>query len=380
MKKFIPYIASLFVFSTMISCGNSSNEMEGIEVEEAVSSVEQIELSNAQFAALNMAWGNFEERNFSEHLSLLGMVRVPTEGRQEITAIYGGYVSDLKLIEGEQIRRGQVLFYLENPEFVRLQQEYLESKGQLDYLKAEYERQKTLYSEQISAQKNFLKAEAEYKTTQAKLAGLTKQLAMLSINVDALQPENIRSKIPVYSPINGFVETIDVVPGSYISETTRALTLLNRDHLHIELIAYEKDAAKIKVGQKVRISIPDLDVDEIVAEVYVISQSINEDRQVMIHAHILDEELEKSLVPGMYVESELDLEDRLVKVLPETAVVEVEDENFILIQQSKTDSGFVLEPIKVKVGISKDGFVEVVPLSELDPNAMILTKGAFSLM
>ncbi|MCS5490017.1 efflux RND transporter periplasmic adaptor subunit [Algoriphagus limi] len=380
MKKIIPYITSLFTFSVLFSCGNSSNEMEGIEVEEAVASVEQIELSNAQFAALNMTWGNFEERNFSEHLSLLGMVRVPTEGRQEITAIYGGYVSDLKLIEGQQIKKGQILFYLENPEFVRLQQEYLESKGQLDYLQAEYERQKTLYSEQISAQKNFLKAEAEYKTTQAKLAGLTKQLAMLSINVDALQPENIRSKIPVFSPINGFVETIDVVPGAYISETSRALTLLNRDHLHIELIAYEKDAAKIKTGQKVRISIPDLDVQEIMAEIYVISQSINEDRQVLIHAHILDDELEKSLVPGMYVEAELDLEDRLVKVLPETAVVEVEDENFILIQKSKTETGFELEPIKVKVGISKNRFVEVIPLSELDENAMILTKGAFSLM
>lgn len=380
MKNFIQYIASILAFSVLISCGNSSSEMEGIEVEEAVASVEQIELSDAQFAALNMAWGEFEERNFSEHISLLGMVRVPTEGRQEVSAIYGGYVSDLKLIEGQEIRRGQVLFYLENPEFVRLQQEYLESKGQLEYLEAEYERQKTLYSEQISAQKNFLKAEAEYKTTQAKLAGLTKQLSMLSIKVEELSPENIRSKIPVFSPINGFVETIDAVPGAFINETSRALTLLNRDHLHIELIAYEKDASKIRKGQKVRVSIPDLDIQEIMAEVYVISQSINEDRQVLIHAHILDEEFEKSLVPGMYVEAELDLEDRLVKVLPETAVVEVEDEHVILIQNSKSVTGFVLEAVKVKVGISKDGYVEVIPLTDLDPTKPILTKGAFSLL
>lgn len=380
MKNFIQYIASILAFTVLISCGNSSSEMEGIEVEEAVASVEQIELSDAQFAALNMAWGEFEERNFSEHISLLGMVRVPTEGRQEVSAIYGGYVSDLKLIEGQEIRRGQVLFYLENPEFVRLQQEYLESKGQLEYLEAEYERQKTLYSEQISAQKNFLKAEAEYKTTQAKLAGLTKQLSMLSIKVEKLSPENIRSKIPVFSPINGFVETIDAVPGAFINETSRALTLLNRDHLHIELIAYEKDASKIRKGQKVRVSIPDLDIQEIMAEVYVISQSINEDRQVLIHAHILDEEFEKSLVPGMYVEAELDLEDRLVKVLPETAVVEVEDEHVILVQSSKSETGFVLDAVKVKVGISKDGYVEVIPITDLDPTKPILTKGAFSLL
>ncbi|NVJ85241.1 MAG: efflux RND transporter periplasmic adaptor subunit [Algoriphagus sp.] len=380
MNNHIKHILQVLVFFALISCGKSSSDLEGIEVEEAIASIDEVELTEAQFATLNMAWGKIEERNFSENLSLQGTVRVPTEGRQEITAVYGGYVSGLKLIEGESIRKGQVLFYLENPEFVRIQQEYLESKSQLAFLEAEYERQKTLYAEQISAQKNFLKAEAEYRSTQAKLAGLAKQLTILAINPDQLNPENIRSKIPIYSPINGFVETIDAVPGAYLSETSRALTLLNRDHLHIELIAYEKDASKLKKGQKVRISTPDLDVKEFMAEVYVISQSVNEDRQVLIHAHLLDESVEKLLVPGMYVQAELDLEDRVVKVLPETAVVEVENENFILVQKSKTESGYLLKSIPVELGVSKDGYVEIISNSSLDDNTIILIKGGFSLL
>jgi cobalt-zinc-cadmium efflux system membrane fusion protein len=49
------------------------------------------------------------------------MVQIPVEGMQEISAYFGGYVSDLSLIEGQAVRKGQTLFFLENPDFIREQ-------------------------------------------------------------------------------------------------------------------------------------------------------------------------------------------------------------------------------------------------------------------
>ncbi|WP_439475300.1 efflux RND transporter periplasmic adaptor subunit [Algoriphagus formosus] len=381
MNLHLRKISFILLFPLAISCQKKDDSSEGIEVEAAeVAASSQIQLSQSQFNALKMEWGSIEARNLSEQLSLQGMVRVPTEGRQDVSAIYGGYVSGLTLIEGEAIRRGQVLFYLENPEFVNLQQSYLETQSQMQYLKAEYDRQQTLYSEQISAQKNFLKAEADFRTAEAKLAGLEQQLLLLKIDPKALEPGKIRSKIPVYSPINGFVESIHAVPGSYLNATDKALTLLNRDHLHVELIVYEKDARKLKIGQKVTVSIPDLKEDQILAEVYVISQSINSERQVMVHAHLVDESMEKYLVPGMYLEAKLDLEDRPSKVVPESAVVEVDGLNYILIQSEKTESGYLLEKVEVQIVGSQEGYLAIKPAIDLDESAVVLIKGAFGLV
>lgn len=381
MNLHLRKISFILLFLLAISCQKKDDSSEGIEVEAAeVAASSQLQLSQSQFNALKMEWGSIETRNLSEQLSLQGMVRVPTEGRQDVSAIYGGYVSGLSLIEGEAIRRGQVLFYLENPEFVNLQQSYLETQSQMDYLKAEYDRQHTLYSEQISAQKNFLKAEADFRTAEAKLAGLEQQLLLLNIDPKALEPGKIRSKIPVYSPINGFVESIHAVPGSYLNATDKALTLLNRDHLHVELIVYEKDTRKLKIGQKVTVSIPDLKEDQILAEVYVISQSINSERQVMVYAHLVDVSMEKHLVPGMYLEAKLDLEDRPSKVVPESAVVEVDGLNYILIQSGKTETGYLLDKVEVQITGSQEGYLAIKPAIDLDESAVILAKGAFGLI
>lgn len=44
---------------------------------------------------------------------------------------------------------------IENPDFITMQQDYLETAEQLTYLKSEYERQQTLVAEKITSQKNF---------------------------------------------------------------------------------------------------------------------------------------------------------------------------------------------------------------------------------
>ena len=64
---------------------------------------------------------------------------------------------------GDKVTKGQALLTLQNTEFLDIQKEYLEVAEQINYLKSEYERQKTLYDEKISSQKNYLKAESDYR-------------------------------------------------------------------------------------------------------------------------------------------------------------------------------------------------------------------------
>ncbi|MEN2283259.1 efflux RND transporter periplasmic adaptor subunit [Algoriphagus sp. SE2] len=368
-------------FATLIGCSSNSDESgNSIEVQSMESDPNQIILTEDQFEAMEMKWGGIVLKTFSQEVKVQGEIKIPVEGMQDITPFYGGYVSGLKLIEGQQIRKGEVLFYLESPEFVKLQQDYLEASSQLNYLKEEFERQKTLYSEKIASQKGYLKAESEYKTTLARAESLKKQLGMIHVNTDNLTAENIKEKVPIISPISGFVESIFTVPGAFLPSASKAATLINTNHMHIELSVFEKDAMNVKEGQLVSFTMPDMPGQEFAAEVHVVGKAISEERFVPIHAHLLDESLEDKLVPGMFLEAKIKLEPQEGWSLPASAIVESDGIPYVLIQRGNNNGSFQLTKVEVKLGRQNDEEVEIYPNQNLDENSKILVKGAFTLL
>ena len=374
------YFLAPFTLLFAISCGPQTDENSGLEIVNASAENGRIELTTEQFDAMKMEWGKLETDKFSEEITVQGAVRVPVESMQDVTTYYGGYVSGIELLEGQSVRKGEVLFYLENPEFILLQQDYLEAKSQLNYLKSEYDRQKTLFGEKIASQKSYLKAEADYQTTRARSESLKRQLGMLRINADELQPESIRSKIAIYAPIAGFVTEINTVPGAYLQPTDVPVRLISRAHLHIELIVFEKDATAIKKGQAVEVRIPELSSEIFIAEVFMVGQSINEARQINVHADLKDESKESLLVPGMFVEGKIQKDPQEAIAVPQTAVIESEGKMYVLVLRAKKESGFELEKIEVETGRIGDGKIQLLPNSKLSDADQILVKGGFNLI
>lgn len=380
-SKFIPIaLMGIFFLGLTASCSKNESSENGIEVTEAPGDSREIVLTEEQFRTMKMEWGPLQTGEFSEEISVQGSIQIPVEGMREISAYYGGYIQDLKLLEGQPVRRGELLFTLENPDFIRLQQDYLETKSQLTYLKSEFERQRTLASEQISAQKNFLKAEADYQTALAKSESLKKQLSLIQIDGDQLTPESIKTKVPVTSPISGFVEDVFVVPGQFLPAAGKAVTLLSREHIHVELVLFEKDANRVHPGQKVEFISPDRPGEIMEAKIYVVGQSINEQRQINVHAHLVDEKQESKLTPGMFLQAKIQLDPQVSLAVPEESVLEVDQDRYILIQKSKTEKGYVLEKVKVIPGAKGKHYLAIQPEKVLDSTTVVLVKGGFNLL
>lgn len=380
-SKFIPIaLMGIFFLGLTASCSKNESSENGIEVTEAPGDSREIVLTEEQFRTMKMEWGPLQTGEFSEEITVQGSIQIPVEGMREISAYYGGYIQDLKLLEGQPVRRGELLFTLENPDFIRLQQDYLETKSQLTYLKSEFERQRTLASEQISAQKNFLKAEADYQTALAKSESLKKQLSLIQIDGDQLTPESIKTKVPVTSPISGFVEDVFVVPGQFLPAAGKAVTLLSREHIHVELVLFEKDANRVHPGQKVEFISPDRPGEIMEAKIYVVGQSINEQRQINVHAHLVDEKQESKLTPGMFLQAKIQLDPQVSLAVPEESVLEVDQDRYILIQKSKTEKGYVLEKVKVIPGAKGKHYLAIQPEKVLDSTTVVLVKGGFNLL
>ena len=373
-------IALIFGLFLVASCSKSDPSDGEIEVSEAPEQITEIELTEEQFKTMKMEWGPLHTGEFSEEIQVQGTVQIPVEGMREITTYFGGYVQDLKLIEGQEVRKGEVLFTLENPDFLRLQQDFLEINSQLAYLKAEWDRQKTLAQEQISAQKNFLKAAADYEAALAKTQSLKKQLAMIGINTDGLTPTSMRSKISVTSPISGFVVEVVAVPGQFLPSAAKALALISKEHVHVELVLFEQDASKVHVGQVVEFTSPDRPDEVIKAKIKVVGKSINDQRQINVHADLIDEKEEAKLTPGMFLQARIQLDPQRSLAVPEESIIEVGEEHYILVQKSKSAGAFTLQKIKVTPGAKGKHYRAISTASALDSTAVVLVKGGFNLL
>jgi cobalt-zinc-cadmium efflux system membrane fusion protein len=371
------FLAPVLALILLTSCAKKE---DGIEVGEAPRESTEIQLTEEQFQTMKMEWGELHSGEFSEEIHVQGTVQIPVEGMREITTYFGGYVQDLKLIEGEEVRKGQVLFTLENPEFLRLQQDYLETKSQLSYLKAEWERQKTLAQEQISAQKNFLTAEADYQAALAKTQSLKKQLVLISIDGETLSPATMRSKISITSPIAGFVEEVLAVPGQFLPSAAKALALISKEHIHVELVLFEKDASKVHVGQLVEFTSPDRPDEVLKAKIKVVGKSINAQRQINVHADLIDEKEEAKLTPGMFLQARIQLDPQQSLAVPEESIIEVGEEHYILVQKSKSAGAFTLQKIKVTPGAKGKHYRAIATEVALDSTAVVLIKGGFNLL
>jgi len=376
MKKAI-YSLLLVPVLFLSSCGEKKNTETSTA--EAEASDPNITVTKEQFDNSGMVLGRLEEKSFPIIISTNGMIDVPPENRAVVSAMMGGYIKKTPLLIGDSVKKGQMLVTIENPEFVRLQQDYMEVKQQLAYLKSEYDRQKTLRVENITSQKSFLKAESEFKTANAQYNGLKKQLSMLNISPNQVEKGNISAVTTIFAPISGSITKMNVTKGTYVSPASAILEIIDNNHIHLELSVFEKDIMKIKKGQPIRFRIPEASEETFDAEVYLIGTSIGENRTIKVHGH-LHEEGRSNFLTGMFVDAGIVTENTSSKAIDTEAVVEQEGKFYVLRTATTMDSGYTFEPIEVEIGNTTDGFTEIINVAAFSDSDTFLTKGAFDVL
>jgi cobalt-zinc-cadmium efflux system membrane fusion protein len=371
MKKTYILLFSLLIFA----CGNKEQKTE--TVKETKVNNNQIKISTQQFKSEGMQLGELSEQTFNTVIKVSGMIDVPPENKSSINTFVGGYVTKIPLLIGDKVQKGQLVASLENTEFIEIQQEYLETSAQLNFLKNEYQRQKTLFEEKITSQKNYLKAESTYKVSLASYNGLRKKLQMMNINPNAVDQGQISSTINLYAPISGYVTKVNVSNGSFVSSSSELLEIINTDHIHLELSVFEKDILKIKKDQKIKFKIPESSDKIFDATVHLVGTSINTDRTINVHGHINDED-SNNFISGMYIEANIICASKKEISLPKSAIKKSEDIYFALVLKEQKNDYYLFEKIKLNIGLQDENYLQVVDYNLLE-NKKILTKGAFML-
>lgn len=382
MKKYIfKSIVSLFVLILVSSCGNSEEKNDTSSKDDATAKNEGTKVSLAQFEGSDMELGRMEENTFPVTVEATGMIDVPPDNKAIISSFADGYVKKNPLLIGDRVKKGQFLVSLENPDYVQMQQDYLDAMEQMKYLKSEYDRQKALIEENITSEKNYLKAESGYKRNLSKYQSLRKKLQMLNLDPQAVENGTISSTVRIYAPISGSIAEMNINKGMYVSAADELMRIIDTDHLHIELNVFEKDVMKLKKGQEIRFIIPEASTDTIEGKVHLVGTAINEEkRTVKVHGHFKDEEQKTNFATGMFVEAGIITDQDNAKALPTQSIVSLDDTDYVLVLQKKTDSGYVFTRREVMTGDAFNGFTIIKNTSDFKQDDQFLTKGAFPLI
>lgn len=378
-NQLIPGLLFL-LFLVASACTSKDATKENIIIDEN-NGTDGLVITSTQFSFNGMQLDSLKKKEFSQVVKTTGIFDVPPENKASVSAYFGGYVKQISLLPGQEIKKGQLLFTLENPDYLKMQEDYLVAKGQLAYLKSDYLRQKSLASENVTSQKNFMKAESEFKVTSAKYESLRRNLQMMNINPDKISENNMQSTITVSAPISGFISGVRAEKGMFLNPSDVAVTITNNEHLHIELKVFENDFPEIKIGQVIRFRLQNKPTEQYEAVVHLISRSIdNESRTATIHGHLKKEEQKNSFAPGMYVEAEILTSSHWVTALPEAAVVNIDDKHFVLLQTNSDKETHSFEKREVQVGETQNAYTEISNGNIFKTTDLFLVKGAFNLI
>ncbi|HWJ29866.1 MAG TPA: efflux RND transporter periplasmic adaptor subunit [Flavisolibacter sp.] len=398
MKQFIfNIIFASTLLSFISSCGNSKGKVSP-ETETKTDSTKKeeniAEVTPEQMKAVGIELGLIEPHNLSSAVKATGQLTVPPQNHAAVNALVGGVIRKITVVEGQQVRKGQVVAVIENPEFIRLQQEYLYSKDNIVYLRQEYERQKTLQEADAGIGKVYQQAAANYAAEQSKLRTLEAQLMQIHINAAGINKGNLVTEVPVPAPISGTVGKVNLGVGTYTDASSPIMEITNNNTIYCDLQVFEKDIALIKPGQNVSFSLPNQNDKKFNGKVYGINRSLDTgSRTTTVHTVVQNTPL--NLIAGQYVTALIETGKQSVNAVPKDAIVHANDKTYIFVfegteqepvkkdaddkeaNDKHTQQKYHFKMIEVVTGVEELGYVEIKEFDELPPNTKIVTKGAF---
>ena len=368
MKPIIYLVSALFFLS---ACGDKKTATEDAATE---SNSNIVTLTDAQLKNAAITTGKIEQKDISSVLKLNGQIDVPPQNMVSISVPLGGYLKSTKLLPGMHVNKGEAIAVVEDQQYIQLQQDYLTAKARIGYLENEYKRQKDLNQSRAASDKVFQQAEADYHSQLVLITSLAQKLQLAGINVRNINESNIARSVNIYSPISGFVSKVNVNIGKYVSPTEVLFELVNPTDIHLALKVYEKDLDKLYIGQKVISYTNNNPEKKHEGEILLIGRDLSADRNTEVHCHF--EDYDKSLVPGTYMNAEVQVKNVKANAVPTEALVDFEGKQYLYKVVGKNS----YEMTQVSTGESENGYTEILNAPSKLSQATFVVKGAYSLL
>ena len=370
----ITFVGFSFLSQSKAETSESENQEEEIDFQ-------NIPLSEKQVKAVDLKMGEAQEREMDAVLHVNGSLVLRAQDMGNVSSLMGGIVKNVYVKEGQMVSRGQVVATIENTDVVTLQREYYTAYKESEMARLELDRQKTLASAGAGIKKTLQMSEKNYKVAQANLLGTGRQLQQMGISTKEVAKGKFTTVFPLRAPISGTVSDMQASLGSYADMQTPLMKIRNNHAVECDLNVFEKDIAKVKVGDQVLVSLTNQPGVNVSGRVYGMNQYLNKGtKSVAVHVK-LDAKRGAKLFEGMYVSGQIATGRQLCMTLPDKAIVSADGKQYVfaLNQQHSKGGTYSFSRHEVTTGVSNNGYTEVALCKHLKKGQKIVTDNAFYL-
>jgi len=331
-----------------------------------------VSLTDAQLRNVQIETVALSDQAVASFLKLNGKIDVPPQNMVSVSIPLGGYLKHTQLLPGMKVSKGEVIAIVENPQFVQLQQDYLAAQSKLHFAQLDYIRQKELNQNQASSDKVMQQAQAEMNSQQIIMNALARQLELVNIPPGTIAG-NIRKSAPVYSSIDGYVSKVNVNIGKYVNPSDILFELINPDDIHLNLKVYEKDLEQMRPGQLILAYSNTKPNKKYNGKIHLIGKDIDPSGMADVHCHL--DKYDQDLIPGLYMNAEVQTTATFGHALPEESIVDFEGKSYVFV--SEGNRNYRLTEISVEE--PQKGLVKVLNFQDFQ-GKQIVSKNAYTLL
>lgn len=329
-----------------------------------------VHLTDEQLNHLDIQTAELQLHPLATTLQLNGKTTILPENESVVSSLIDGQLTGNKAIEGMYVRKGQVLAWLENTQFIDWQEQLLIARAKYTMAKAEWERQTELNQTKSASDKVVQQAKYAMQEQAIMIQTLSNKLQMIGIRPSSVSANKLTKRIAVTAPISGYVRQISTVNGTYVSPSDVLMTISDASSLLLKLKVYQDDMPYLNVGQSVKAK-ANTGNQEIKGSIKYINTALNEEGFGEIICSIHD----KSTIPGMYLTALIELNGKEVYAIPSEAIVDFEGKRFVYVKKSKNE----FKAVEITSSVEENKMTEISNFKDL-LNKPIVIKDSYALL
>lgn len=280
---------------------------------------------------------------------------------------------------GERVKQGEPIALMSSVGLGKAKAEYIRLRARLKAEKARYERERSLFNQEISSRAELLDAEANYQEAKAELNSAAEALRLYGLSQNDI--ENIQagsneplSRFYLTSPLDGVIQERDISPGQTISPNDTPVHVANLSKMWVMIDAYEQDIRYLNKGQNVSLSVRSIPGQTFEGKTDWISYSLEEQTRTM-QIRAVVENSNRNLRAGMFGTARISTgKEQNVAMIPIDAVQTIDGKKVVFVPNKEERS---YKPVEVMLGSENDDYVEIA--SGLQPGDKAVISGAFDL-
>lgn len=295
----------------------------------------------------------------------------------QITPLVGGIVKSVEVDLGSRVKQGDLLARVTSVAIGEAQSAYVKALAEDRLRDKTLERERNLRAQRISSEKDLQEAEAAHEAAMAAVEQGKQQLMVLGFDEQQIQAQAEQKGTPgvleLRAPFAGEIVERTAVQGSMVEMGKPLFTLADTTALWAMVNIPESQISKVRVGQKVELSIESLPGQTFTGTLTWLSAKVD-DRTRMARGRVEVSNADGKLKAQMFARARIvtSNSDRAVNV-PQSALQNVSGTTVVFVKSSED----VFEARPVQLGAKHNGNVEIV--TGLKAGEQVVVAGSFAL-